>query len=252
MEHLIGDGVNINAVGRDGMTPLLWAFPGNKIERFELLLKHGADAGVSVNSDFNTRNTIEPGSTVSHLAAASEFPRQFILIMKYGGKPDLSYSRASRIDEITLLMKVLNGSGRNKKERVSAILENKPDLQSLEFATRLAVSSAYEYEIAIMLLEYGVDFKKYDPYEGRFIHTVAFYEKGSFGFGDKKRASFEKLVAWLEAHGEDFEMAKRDVKKWVGWLSPDLDEGAAMRKRDIANRIELEKKARQSDDQPKN
>jgi uncharacterized protein len=82
MEASIVKGANVNAIGKDGMTPLLWAFPENKFERFELLLKHNAVASVHVQSDLGTRGFIKRNSTVAHLAAKSQFPKHFIAIMK--------------------------------------------------------------------------------------------------------------------------------------------------------------------------
>ncbi|MBB3209868.1 hypothetical protein FHS27_005713 [Rhodopirellula rubra] len=43
MKQLIAEGVDVNAVGDGGVTPLLWAFVDNQPERFQLLLEHGAD-----------------------------------------------------------------------------------------------------------------------------------------------------------------------------------------------------------------
>ncbi len=40
MERLIAEGADVNALGKDGMTSLLWAFPDRKIERFACLLRH--------------------------------------------------------------------------------------------------------------------------------------------------------------------------------------------------------------------
>ncbi len=43
MRAVIASGADVKAIGKDGMTPLLWAFPENHFERFELLLRAGAD-----------------------------------------------------------------------------------------------------------------------------------------------------------------------------------------------------------------
>src|SRR5690606_20794623 len=48
MKRLIVEGADPSALGKQGMTPLLWAFPDRKIERFRLLLEHGADPNVII------------------------------------------------------------------------------------------------------------------------------------------------------------------------------------------------------------
>jgi hypothetical protein len=47
IERLIKQGANVNAHGKGNMTPLLWAFPDNKVERFKLLLEKGFFRGIS-------------------------------------------------------------------------------------------------------------------------------------------------------------------------------------------------------------
>ncbi len=71
------------------MTPLLWAFPDNKIDRFKLLLENGASANVVVEDDFNTRHAIIPGDSVTILAARTAFPDQLGLVLEYGGNPNI-------------------------------------------------------------------------------------------------------------------------------------------------------------------
>ena len=56
MEWLIASGSDANAVGKDGMTPLLWAFPDGKIERFQCLLNKGADPNKVFDSDFGVEH----------------------------------------------------------------------------------------------------------------------------------------------------------------------------------------------------
>ncbi|MDZ4851723.1 MAG: hypothetical protein SGI77_20740 [Pirellulaceae bacterium] len=86
MKRLVDQGVNVNATGKGNMTPLLWAFPDNKIDRFKLLLENGGSANVVVEADFNTRQAINPGDSVTILAARTAFPDQLGLLLEYGGK----------------------------------------------------------------------------------------------------------------------------------------------------------------------
>lgn len=249
MEQAIRDGANVNCIGKGGMTPLLWAYPDGKFERFECLLKHGADASVTFESDFNTLGRIMVGSNLSHLAAESEFPLHFISIMKHGGNPNLMFkwSRANTYER-TLFHSIFRSFCKNKKERCEAVINAGASKAILLEGARLAVQSDDEYEIALSMLKAGADFESYDPYDGKFIHIVARRELASFKSGKAKRAQFERLVSWLEEQGEDYEAAKKDEQKWLSWLFPDTTKGDAMRRADIANRMAKEEsnRARQS------
>jgi hypothetical protein len=54
IDRLVAAGANVNALGKGNMTPLLCAFPDNKLARFRRLLEHGANPNVVVESDFGT------------------------------------------------------------------------------------------------------------------------------------------------------------------------------------------------------
>lgn len=246
MEQVIRDGANVNSVGKDGMTPLLWAFPGDAFERFECLLKHGADAGVPFKSDFNSRGRIVVGSNVAHLAAESEFPRHFIAIMKHGGNPDLTYMWTRGIThECTLFDSVFSSFCKNKKERCEALIKAGPSKSILSEGARLAVRRGDEYEIALLLLKAGADFRSYDPDGGRLVHEVAGAEFRSIRAQPRARAAYLELVKWLESQGEDFVAASADSKRWLENSRIDPSKGYAMRKADIAKQERAEKSKHQ-------
>jgi hypothetical protein len=56
IDRLVAAGANVNAKGKGNMTPLLWAFPDNKLDRFERLLKHGAGPCSETGEDWGTRS----------------------------------------------------------------------------------------------------------------------------------------------------------------------------------------------------
>ncbi|TWU43878.1 hypothetical protein Q31b_14100 [Novipirellula aureliae] len=49
MTKAIDDGANINALGKYGVTPLFWSLPDNRLNRFELLILHGADPTIRID-----------------------------------------------------------------------------------------------------------------------------------------------------------------------------------------------------------
>ncbi len=77
MKRLIGTGADINTIGKGGVTPLFWAFPDNKLERFVLLLNNGADPNIRLTSNLDLPKVFRSGDTVMHLAARSQFRISF-------------------------------------------------------------------------------------------------------------------------------------------------------------------------------
>lgn len=178
------------------------------------------------------------GSNLAHFAAESEFPQHFIAIMKHGGNPNSTYIWNKAITyECTLFHSIFKSFCKNKRERFEAMMKAGTSKAILSVGARLAVQSDSQYEIALMLLKAGAEFKTYDPYLGKFVHIVASREFASTKSGEAKRAQFERLVSWLEEQGEDYDAAKRDEQIWLKWLFFDTEKGAAMRRADIANRI---------------
>jgi len=95
IDRLVAEGADVNTRGKDNMTPLLWAFPGEKTEAFKRILEHGADSSVVVTDHFNTQRTrhpddlIRPGDSVLVLAARTSRPYHFKYVMQHGGNPNL-------------------------------------------------------------------------------------------------------------------------------------------------------------------
>jgi len=109
MGRLIKAGVNVNAKGAGNMTPLLWAFPDDRPDRFEMLLEAGANPNVKITTDLGVPNGFEVGDSVTHKAAASYFPEHFRLVMEHGGDPDVLNSRGE-----TPIFSVIKGMGADK------------------------------------------------------------------------------------------------------------------------------------------
>ena len=87
MERLVKAGADVNAQGKDKMTPLLWAFPDNHLPRFKWLLEHGANPNVVVEGEFNTRQTISRGDSVTHMACKTSLSGYFEAVFDNGGDP---------------------------------------------------------------------------------------------------------------------------------------------------------------------
>lgn len=102
IDRLVAAGADVNAQGKGKMTPLLWAFPDNKLMRFKRLLEHGADPNVVVEDEFNTRGVVMPGDSVTHMAASSYYPGYFEAVFAHGGDPNLKRTSVLGMDDTPL------------------------------------------------------------------------------------------------------------------------------------------------------
>src|SRR5262249_37642320 len=164
-DRLIADGANVNAKGKGNMTPLMWAFPDNKLERFNKLLEHGADPNVTFESDFGTAGHFEKGQSITHLACATEFPGYFEVVFEHGGDPNLVKNGIVSGD--TPLFSVIRGGGPNKLDHIRTLIEKGADLNHMNDAWDTPVMQATgwggQFCIALMLLDAGADYKAYVP-----------------------------------------------------------------------------------------
>ncbi len=237
MERLIASGSDPNAVGKDGMTPLLWAFPDAKIERFECLLNHGADPNKVFDSDFGVEHkSLHPsspgatsifndgchaGETMVHLASRAPRIDYLKLVVKHGGDVNSVDKKTGE----TPLDIVLDRYFTDAKERVELLLKHHADLNHYCPWVRAypAMRAVQEdrYDIALLLLESGANPHLYQPDgERKVIHyvLVAKVHSRQYTTEDFQKEWDEKLrplVDWLAQHGETLEQAEKDEEKWA-------------------------------------
>ncbi len=156
IQHCIDHGANVNAVGKAGVTPLLWAFPDDKIERFKLLLKNGANPNLCLTENFGKKSIFKAGDAVLHMAARSQFAEHFLLVMNYGGDPNLYSSRGD-----TVIHEAVKGLVPNPKERIKIAVDHGADINALDRSgdTPILLAShwASQFGLALYLMELGGD-----------------------------------------------------------------------------------------------
>ncbi len=248
MERLVKAGADGNAQGKGKMTPLLWALPDNRLPRFRWLLEHGADPNVVIESDFNLGNYMRPGDSVTLMACKTSFPGYFDAVFDHGGDPNHPYSGKLLADGPPLKA-VVNALGREPEEKlkqVKRLIALGADMNSLcPHVTPVMEAVAWpgQFDVALLMLEAGADFRKYmDDEHKRLIHRVAMQEDRLDEYSPEKRAKFRELVKWLEDHGESYEEAKADLARWRSWprYSGEYDQKMAA---EIAERKAREKAA---------
>ncbi|MDR1960348.1 MAG: ankyrin repeat domain-containing protein [Planctomycetaceae bacterium] len=137
------------------MTPLLWSFSAGE-ECFKKLLENGADPNVVVTSHFGVPQAILPGVSVTHMAAGTNFPNYFKLVMEHGGDPNL---KNPNLLEQTPIFTTISF---RKMENVKLLIEKGANLNhDIGYTPIISAAMENKYDIVLLLLEEGADYKHY-------------------------------------------------------------------------------------------
>jgi len=222
IDRLISAGADVTAEGKGRMTPLLWAYPDNRLHRFKLLLEHGANPNVAIESNFNTHGGMSAGDSVTYLACKTSFPGYFEAVFSHGGDANLINSGKAKFHNSPLFV-VIQFGGANKKEKIGTLLKMGADTNYINGAgltpTMTAVAWGGQYDVALDLLKAGADAKIYQPNSNsKLVHIVAGEEQSrKVTWSPQQKSDYEKLVGWLKQHGESIEQAKADRERWKAW-----------------------------------
>lgn len=219
MKRLIAAGVDVNTIGKGGVTPLFWAFPDNQLDRFVLLLDSGADPNVRLTSNLNLPNVFRAGDTVMHLAARSHFPTQFLEVMKHGGDPTVPGRRGDSV-----LHEIIRAGVPNAHERISAAVASGADINAIDRLEATPIETAVgrfgQYDLAIQLIELGANPTVTSHTQlGNTIHSVLASKRSvDQGHGLKipeEYEDMERFIATLRDRGYDVDEALEDLKRWA-------------------------------------
>lgn len=210
IDRLVAAGADVNDRGTGNMTPLMWAYPDNKIARFKRLLEHGADPNVVITTNLNVPSGFQPGKSVTYISAGTWFPGYFSEVMEHGGDPNLKGPHGEMS-----LHAIVRGPVADKIERIRLALKHGADINSVDLshrtATVAAVSWGGQYGLALSLLELGSDPNVLD-YGGEctLIDIVVGEESIPRSTTGQQGVEFKKLRSWLVDHGQDIEKARRE------------------------------------------
>lgn len=235
LERLIESGVNVNSLGKDGMSLLLWAFPDRKIERFECLLHHGADPNVIFESDFGVPPSrpfhpyphggqhfedrgCHAGQSVTFLAARSPMLGYLKAVLAHGGDANIVDKKTKEAPlDLAASRFTLDGP-----ERVSLLVSHGADMERYcqyrqGYPLMLAVKDG-RYETALSLLKLGADPTHFPPDD--FLNAVMVVarqerrrsEDQARGFAGS-RPGLDELIEWLEKNFGSLDAAREREKE---------------------------------------
>lgn len=146
VEKLAAGGVDVNAVGRGGATPLIWALHSKNYEGVEALLKVGANPNLYVPEfDFPAINLVSGGDE----------PKMLELLLKYGG--DANNIGNGKILQRPLSLAAKQGRLINVKVLLAAGAELNAHDQFNESAATATLGPAH-FEVLAYLLEQGYNY----------------------------------------------------------------------------------------------
>lgn len=217
IDRLVQAGADVNAKGKENMTPLLWSYPDNKLERFEKLLEHGADPNVKFEGRFGT-DYFNPGDSVTHIAAKTKFEGHLAAVLKHGGDPNLN----GWIENLPLHLVISYAP--NKRERIRLLLDAGADIDGLSGSDVTPVMKATtwggQYSLALFLLESGADpaVRQNGNLQNYVDILVSEENQRSKYWTPEQRADFLKLEKWLVDRGISVNDARDDLKRWEEWI----------------------------------
>ncbi|WP_254509365.1 ankyrin repeat domain-containing protein [Anatilimnocola floriformis] len=229
IERLVAEGADVNSLGKGGMTPLMWSFPGNKLDRFRRLLELGADPNVFFESDFNTKgNGFMPGQSVTELAAATRFPGYFSCVMNHGGNPKL----VNPVSKHGLLIVMIHAGVPDCVERTQLFADKGGDVNQKSSDGCPAVMEAAkffaQFNVANRLLDLGADPRAYwDDQNKKLSYIVVRYRMDEHVITDQAKSDLYDLEQRLTKIGESLEEARADKLRWRSW---DWPSGEGLRK----------------------
>lgn len=154
------------------------------------------------------------------LACKTSYPGYFDAVFDNGGDPNIRHTGPLGSRD-TPLFAVITRSAGDKAAKVRRLIELGADMNALAMGytpVMQAVGWFGQYDIALIMLEAGADFRMYDESEiQRLIHVVVGQERRLKEHTPEQRAKFHELVKWLEDRGESYAEAKADIERWDSW-----------------------------------
>jgi len=210
-------GADVNYIGKEEMTPLMWALVKDKKSSFKKLLELGADPNFKTKrTDFNPNHkTHNSSSETSVMIVASIMEDSYYLstALKYGGKPDLL---SSQTHNETILFEAIQN---HRIDNVKMLLDAGANInhQSEDGDTPIFLAKAItRYDLVYLLIQRGANLKhrghRYSVYDdsrklnqgptlGESINRMGDRAIKVLGVEKEQQEWYNKVVAELKTRG---------------------------------------------------
>lgn len=186
INSLVAKQVNVNSSGKEGITPLFWAYYAQNRAGFEMLLQKGADL----------MQTMDHGSTVMELVAGAKDSWFLETALKYEGDPDFVNTEMKR----PIIFEAISSEG--GRENVELFIQAGADLnvQNGTGNTPMMVAAVLgRYDLAYLFLKAGADYTITDNWGYTITYPIENYNL----LNPKMDKWRDKVVEFLREHGVD-------------------------------------------------
>ena len=212
IDELVAAGVDVNARGKGGMTPLLFSLVGTNKSGLRRLMAHGADPNLQ-------RDDRE---SFIYYAAKADDPEFLRMALKNGGNPNLRGPRQK-----TPLFEAAVENNDNVEEQLKLLLEHGANLNALTNPrganenAAMAAAGINQYESALYLLHRGID----PTHKNRWGYTIAYpLEENGIGYNPRSEGydARTKVAQFLIDRGMKIDL-KKPYEAPADWLEKSFE-----------------------------
>lgn len=200
VDHLVSQGVNVNAKAKDGLTPLMYALSGRTTKGFQRLLERGADPNLQTDG----------GESAVCWAAGREHDSEALkMVLAHHGDVNLKSHPAARYTTNYCPTPIYYAIRGRNPENARILLKAGADLdvRDSEGWTPLMSAGVHSsYHVMYVLLEAGADFRATDPH-GYSVSYSILIDDDMDPTSDLVPAR-QKCIEFMEKRGVDFEKEK--------------------------------------------
>ncbi len=211
VDALIPKSVDVNARGKEGVTPLLYAMSERSIKGFQRLLERGADPNAKTDER----------ESPMHWAAYLNESEHLKMLLRHGGDPNL------RFEQIALPTPIFWAVSGPSAENVRILIKAGADVNMRDSTGHTALTCAIarpRYDMVYILLEAGADFWLEDRSDRTVIEWILHTAVDLRSEGAKWR---QKCIAILEEKGVDLEKDKQkdlELSRRVDQIAREIEE----------------------------
>lgn len=205
IDQLVNEGVNVNASGKGGMTPLLYSFVGFNKPGLQRLMEHGAD----------------PNQQRDHKSSFMSYAAQTIdsdyleMALAHGGDPNLKGRMF-----YTPLFEAAMENNAGVERRLKLLLDHGADINAISKGildnAAMAAARINQYDSALYLLQLGIDYERQNKAGYTIVHSL---EKNNIGYnpGYEGYDARTRVAQFLIEKGIEVQL-KEPYEAPRGWL----------------------------------
>lgn len=152
LDRAIDDGADVNGVGREAMTPLMWALVKGNVKGFSHLLRRGGDASLKAHDSRPGQGAFEEPPSIAEFVAGMSDVAYLEAMLEAGCDPN---ARCNAIDGFLLHRTVWAHNRRGAEVLVKAGAD--VNRQNEEGASPFSLAALLDCSMALYLFENGGD-----------------------------------------------------------------------------------------------